>query len=102
MMKTQPYIKRVIHNSHYYENLEKAKEVKAKLDELLVRDDSYEVVVLGCTHYPLIRSTLGRIAGDNVTLVNPAYETARELKELLEDKDLLNNTVFTTGILSFM
>lgn len=28
--------------------------------------------------------------GENVTLVNPAYETARELKELLIAKDLLN------------
>ncbi len=47
-----------------------------------------DTLVLGCTHYPLIRSTLGRIMGDEVTLVNPAYETAIELKALLEEKDL--------------
>ena len=49
-----------------------------------------DALVLGCTHYPLIRNTIGRIMGDRVTLVNPAYETARELKELLQEKDLLN------------
>ena len=49
-----------------------------------------DTLVLGCTHYPLIRSTLGRIMGDNVTLVNPAYETARELRQMLERKGLLN------------
>ncbi len=51
-----------------------------------------DTLVLGCTHYPLIRSTLGRIMGDEVTLVNPAYETAVELKELLREKELTCQT----------
>ena len=46
--------------------------------------------ILGCTHYPLIRSTVAKVMGDHVTLVNPAYETARELKELLMEKGLFN------------
>ncbi len=50
-----------------------------------------DTLILGCTHYPLIRSTVGRIMGEEVTLVNPAYETARELKELLMKKELLND-----------
>ena len=53
-------------------------------------DSEIDTLILGCTHYPLIRSTLGRIIGEGVTLVNPAYETARELKELLEREQLLN------------
>ncbi len=47
-----------------------------------------DTLVLGCTHYPLLRSTVGRIMGSDVTLVNPAYETALELKSLLEQKDM--------------
>lgn len=47
-----------------------------------------DTLVLGCTHYPLLRSTLGRIMGDEVTLVNPAYETAIELKGLLKEQGL--------------
>lgn len=47
-----------------------------------------DTLVLGCTHYPLLRSTVGRIMGDQVTLVNPAYETAIELKGLLEENEL--------------
>ena len=46
-------------------------------------------MILGCTHYPLIRSTLGRIMGDEVALVNPAYETAMELRRLLKAHGLL-------------
>ena len=53
-------------------------------------DIDIDTLILGCTHYPLIRSTLARIMGDKVTLVNPAYETALELKEMLETRDLLN------------
>lgn len=47
-----------------------------------------DTLVLGCTHYPLLRSTLRRQMGDEVTLVNPAYETAIELKRLLEAQQM--------------
>ena len=59
------------------------------LTELI--DIDIDTLILGCTHYPLIRSTLGKIVGDRVTLVNPAYETALELKELLAQYDMLND-----------
>ena len=36
--------------------------------------------------------------GDKVTLVNPAYETARELRELLEEKNLLNTEKPALGV----
>lgn len=54
-------------------------------------DIGIDTLILGCTHYPLIRSTIGKVMGEGVTLVNPAYETARELKEMLTDKGLLND-----------
>ncbi len=54
-------------------------------------DIDIDTLILGCTHYPLIRNTIQRVVGDKVTLVNPAYETARELKLLLEDKGLLQD-----------
>ena len=47
-----------------------------------------DTLVLGCTHYPLLRSTLRRLMGEDVVLVNPAYETAIELKQLLEERGL--------------
>lgn len=53
-------------------------------------DTDIDTLILGCTHYPLIRSTLGRIMGEKVTLVNPAYETAIELKAMLKELQLLN------------
>jgi len=53
-------------------------------------DLDIDTLILGCTHYPLIRSTLGKIVGESVTLVNPAYETAIELRTLLKEQGLLN------------
>ncbi len=48
-----------------------------------------DTLVLGCTHYPLLRHTLQKVMGENVTLVNPAYETAISLKSVLRNKDML-------------
>ena len=54
-------------------------------------DSGIDTLILGCTHYPLIRSTVGRVMGKDVALVNPAYETAIELKRLLEENDMLQD-----------
>lgn len=69
---------------------------KRYLAELI--DIDIDTLILGCTHYPLIRSTLGRIMGRQVTLVNPAYETAMELKEMLEKRDILNREPPKLGV----
>jgi glutamate racemase len=42
-----------------------------------------DVVIMGCTHYPLIAPLLQRHLGRDVTLVNPAAEIAREVAEVL-------------------
>ncbi len=60
-------------------------------------DLDIDTLILGCTHYPLIRSTVGRVMGEHVTLVNPAYETARELKELLEKKGIAQTKELPLG-----
>ncbi|MDE7324894.1 MAG: glutamate racemase [Lachnospiraceae bacterium] len=52
-----------------------------------------DTIVLGCTHYPLLRNLLKdvvrEVLGEGVTLVNPAVETAKNLKQLLSKKGLL-------------
>ena len=54
-------------------------------------ENDIDTLVLGCTHYPLLAPSIGKVAGENVALVNPAYETALELSKILEEKDLLND-----------
>ena len=55
-----------------------------------MKEYEIDALVLGCTHYPLLRGVIGREMGESVKLVNPAYETAKSLKDLLKEKDLLN------------
>lgn len=54
-----------------------------------MKEYEIDALVLGCTHYPLLRGVIGREMGEEVKLVNPAYETAKSLKELLRNEDLL-------------
>ena len=44
---------------------------KRYLQEL--KDKDVDTLILGCTHYPLIRSTIREVMGEKVRLVNPAY-----------------------------
>ncbi|HEU4748147.1 MAG TPA: glutamate racemase [Gemmatimonadaceae bacterium] len=37
-----------------------------------------DTLVLGCTHYPLIKTVIGNIVGRDVRLIDSAHETARE------------------------
>lgn len=53
-----------------------------------LQEREVDTLILGCTHYPLLRSTIGEVMGDKVRLVNPAYETALELGQLLKEKEL--------------
>lgn len=57
------------------------------LEELM--DKGIDSLVLGCTHYPLLKRTIGEIVGENVKLVNPARETAKDLKRILENDNIL-------------
>ena len=54
-----------------------------------LKERQVDALVLGCTHYPLLRGVISEVMGDAVTLVNPAYETAKELKYVLEDNHIL-------------
>lgn len=59
-------------------------EIAGKYLEVMKEKD-IDTLILGCTHYPFLRETIKNIMGEGVNLVNPAYETARELKKLLSE-----------------
>ena len=56
-----------------------------------LQEQEIDTLILGCTHYPLLRSTIRKIMGEEVCLVNPAYETAMDLKRLLEEEEMAND-----------
>ncbi len=49
-----------------------------------LRQEGIDTLVLGCTHYPLLKELIGSVMGNDVTLVSSAEETARDVAEMLE------------------
>ena len=56
-----------------------------------LKEAEIDTVILGCTHYPIIRPILQRVFGRNVALVFSADETAREVAETLARKRIEND-----------
>ena len=56
-----------------------------------LKDAGVDTVILGCTHYPLIRPVFQRAFGRDVTLVFSAEETAREVSDTLARKRVEND-----------
>jgi glutamate racemase len=50
-----------------------------------------DTLVLGCTHYPLLTGVISMIAGDKITLVSSAEETAKDVYRTLVELDLLRD-----------
>jgi glutamate racemase len=51
------------------------------------RERGVDTLVLGCTHYPLLREVVGRVMGPGVMLVDSAIETARAVDQVLRSGD---------------
>lgn len=50
--------------------------------------DSVDTLVLGCTHYPLLKPLLGDVMGPGVQLIDSAEETAAETRRVLDARGL--------------
>ena len=56
-----------------------------------------DAMILGCTHYPLLRSKIRAYMGEKIQIVNPAYETAMDLRTLLKEMDMENDGTVTAA-----
>ncbi len=48
-----------------------------------------DTIVLGCTHYPFLAPVIQRIAGDDVTVIDPAPAVARQTVKVMQQRGLL-------------
>ncbi len=51
------------------------------------KNKNIDTLILGCTHYPLLKGVIIKIMGKRVTLIDSAQETAKEVKSLLEKEN---------------
>jgi glutamate racemase len=54
-----------------------------------LRNEGVDTLVLGCTHYPILKGVIAEVMGDKVSLVDSAEETALTVKEILRNSELL-------------
>lgn len=57
----------------------------------IMKNKEIDTLILGCTHFPLLMKTIRKVMGKGVNLVNPALETAKQLKDILKSKDMLRD-----------
>ena len=55
----------------------------------LIKRDSADTLVLGCTHYPMIKHVIKDVV--NIPLIDSAIETAKEVKSVLQQNGILHN-----------
>lgn len=48
-----------------------------------LKKEPIDTLVLGCTHYPLLKSVIGSVMGQGIALIDSATETVREIRETL-------------------
>lgn len=56
-----------------------------------LKQNGIDTLILGCTHYPLLREAVSDFMGDSVTLIDSGYETAVYAAKVLKEQNLLNN-----------
>ncbi len=57
-----------------------------------IKSENVDTLIMGCTHYPLIRELIADIMGPEVTLIDPGLETALYLKEFLKEENLCGDS----------
>lgn len=55
-----------------------------------IKEQQVDTLILGCTHYPLLRNAIQREMGEEVVLINPSLSVALEMKEFLTRTDSLS------------
>ncbi|HEX2193553.1 MAG TPA: glutamate racemase [Candidatus Limnocylindria bacterium] len=58
--------------------------VRGYLGKLLAHDPALDTLLLGCTHYPLLRPVIERLVGERVAVVDSAFTTALATEDLLD------------------
>lgn len=65
--------------------------VRRYLDELDGRAGTHDCVILGCTHFPIIRDAIAAAFGADTAIVDSASTTAAAASEMLENQDLTSD-----------
>ena len=57
-----------------------------------LKENRVDTIVLGCTHYPLVKSLIERVSGKGIVVIDPSPAVATEVKRQLDLKNLLRSS----------
>lgn len=72
----------------WFENIVTLNTAKIYLQDFMA--NNIDTLVLGCTHYPLLKESIKKVLGNKINIVDPAFETALNMKKFLEQNNLQN------------
>jgi len=64
--------------------------IKKYLDDII--NKKIDTIILGCTHYPLLKKSMREVIGSHINIVDSAIAVAYEVKELLQEENIENNS----------
>ncbi len=64
--------------------------IKIYLNDIVNKD--IDTVILGCTHYPLLKNTIQKVVGKKISIIDSATAVAFEVQKLLKEQNLTNST----------
>lgn len=76
--------------------------VKKNIDSLLQQDPQIDSVILGCTHYPLLRDKIRQWMPDNIHIIEQGNYVAQSLKEYLSRHDDMSEHITSEGSIRFL
>ncbi|MCE5194513.1 MAG: glutamate racemase [Nitrospiraceae bacterium] len=53
-----------------------------------IKQRGIDTLVLGCTHYPLLKNVISKVMGNSVSLIDSAVETAKNTSDVLTNKTI--------------
>ena len=55
-----------------------------------LKEKNVDTLILGCTHYPILKNTIKKAIGENISLIDSGEETAKDVVKILEKENLLS------------
>lgn len=76
--------------------------VRKHIDNLLQQDPQIDSVILGCTHYPLLRDKIRQWMPDNIHIIEQGNYVAQSLKDYLSRHQNMSEHITTDGTIRYL
>ena len=76
--------------------------VRKHIDNLLQQDPQIDSVILGCTHYPLLRDKIRQWMPDNIHIIEQGNYVAKSLKDYLSRHQEMSEHITTGGTIRYL